>query len=142
VFTIDDAQTRYLALGYAGHSHGLHQVIDRTRGDALYIVFLDHCREGLLGHPPWLKGRYGRFLPAEALARLFGTVNRRPNLEQTWNMAPTRDAPVVRLHPSAERHLDSLKWGLVSYFTKDRNRCGGITYKFCARVEMMSSVAD
>ena len=23
-----------------------------------------------------------------------------------------------------------------------RNRCGGITYKFCARVEMMSSVAD
>jgi hypothetical protein len=22
------------------------------------------------------------------------------------------------------------------------NRCGGITYKFCARVEMMSSVAD
>jgi hypothetical protein len=24
----------------------------------------------------------------------------------------------------------------------DRNRCGGITYKFCARVEMMSSVAD
>jgi hypothetical protein len=24
----------------------------------------------------------------------------------------------------------------------DRNRCGGITYKFCARVEMMSSVAE
>jgi hypothetical protein len=24
----------------------------------------------------------------------------------------------------------------------DGNRCGGITYKFCARVEMMSSVAD
>jgi len=23
-----------------------------------------------------------------------------------------------------------------------RNRCGGITYKFCARVEKMSSVAD
>jgi hypothetical protein len=23
-----------------------------------------------------------------------------------------------------------------------RNCCGGITYKFCARVEMMSSVAD
>jgi hypothetical protein len=22
------------------------------------------------------------------------------------------------------------------------NRCGGITYKFCARIEMMSSVAD
>jgi hypothetical protein len=24
----------------------------------------------------------------------------------------------------------------------DGNRCGGITYKFCARVEMMLSVAD
>jgi hypothetical protein len=24
----------------------------------------------------------------------------------------------------------------------DRNCCGGITYKFCARVEMISSVAD
>jgi hypothetical protein len=24
----------------------------------------------------------------------------------------------------------------------ERNCCGGITYKFCARVEMMSSVAD
>jgi hypothetical protein len=24
----------------------------------------------------------------------------------------------------------------------ESNRCGGITYKFCARVEMMSSVAD
>jgi hypothetical protein len=26
--------------------------------------------------------------------------------------------------------------------TIERNRCGGITYKFCARVEMMSSAAD
>jgi len=25
---------------------------------------------------------------------------------------------------------------------QNRNRCGGITYKFCARVEKMSSVAD
>jgi hypothetical protein len=29
-------------------------------------------------------GRYASFLP--------GTVNPLPNLEQTWNMAPTRDA--------------------------------------------------
>jgi putative SOS response-associated peptidase YedK len=34
-------------------------------------------------------------------------------------MAPTRDAPVVRLSREGERHLDALKWGLVPYFTKD-----------------------
>ena len=30
----------------------------------------------------------------------------------------------------------------ILYLMIERNRCGGITYKFCARVEMMSSVAD
>jgi hypothetical protein len=44
-------------------------------------------------------GRYASFLPAEAIARIFGTVNPLPNLAPTWNMAPTMDAPVVRLHP-------------------------------------------
>src|SRR5215469_18889593 len=64
-------------------------------------------------------GRCASFLPADALARIFGTVNPLPNLETTWNMAPTRDAPVVRLSREGERHLDALKWGLVPYFTKD-----------------------
>ena len=64
-------------------------------------------------------GRYASFLPAEARARLFETVNPLPNLEPTWNMAPTRDAPVVRLSRGGERHLDTLRWGLVPYFTKD-----------------------
>jgi putative SOS response-associated peptidase YedK len=73
-------------------------------------------------HPPnqsAMCGRYASFLPAEALARIFGTVNPLPNLEQTWNLAPTRDAPVVRLSQDGERHLDALKWGLIPYFTKD-----------------------
>ena len=64
-------------------------------------------------------GRYASFLPAETLARLFGTVNPLPNLETTWNMAPTRDAPVVRLSKDGQRHLEALKWRLVPYFTKD-----------------------
>jgi putative SOS response-associated peptidase YedK len=50
---------------------------------------------------------------------VFGTVNPLPNFETTWNMAPTRDAPVVRLSKDGERHLDALRWGLVPYFTKD-----------------------
>jgi putative SOS response-associated peptidase YedK len=65
-------------------------------------------------------GRYASFLPAEYLARLFATVNPPPNLNPTWNMAPTMDAPTVRLdRETGERHLDVLKWGLVPYFTKD-----------------------
>jgi putative SOS response-associated peptidase YedK len=68
---------------------------------------------------PPICGRYASFPPAEALARIFGTVNPLPNLETTWNMAPTRDAPVVRLSREGERHLDALKWGLIPFFTKD-----------------------
>ena len=65
-------------------------------------------------------GRYVSFLPAEAVARLFHTVNPIPNFPPTWNMAPTQDAMVVRHHPeTGERHLDLLKSGLLPYFTKD-----------------------
>jgi putative SOS response-associated peptidase YedK len=65
-------------------------------------------------------GRYASFLPAEALQALFQTVNATPNWEPTWNMAPTRNAPVVRLHPETRaRHLDLLRWGLVPHWAKD-----------------------
>jgi putative SOS response-associated peptidase YedK len=63
-------------------------------------------------------GRYASYLPAELIARLFGTVNPLPNLQPTWNLAPTDDAPVVRPATNGERHLDVLKWGLVPYFTR------------------------
>jgi putative SOS response-associated peptidase YedK len=65
-------------------------------------------------------GRYASFLPAEALRALFETVNATPNWEPTWNMAPSRNAPVVRLHPETRaRHLDLLRWGLIPHWTKD-----------------------
>jgi putative SOS response-associated peptidase YedK len=65
-------------------------------------------------------GRYASFLPAEALARLFGTAAPLPNLEPTWNMAPTKAAPIVRFDREAgERRLEVVKWGLVPFFTKD-----------------------
>ena len=44
-------------------------------------------------------GRYASFLPAEAMTRIFGTVNPLPNLAPSWNVAPTQDAAVVRRHP-------------------------------------------
>src|SRR3954451_22744842 len=64
-------------------------------------------------------GRYASFLPAEAIAKMFGTVNPLPNLAPTWNMAPTMDAPIIRLAREGERHLDVMRWGLIPYFTKD-----------------------
>lgn len=64
-------------------------------------------------------GRYASFLPPELIARLFGTQNPLPNLQPTWNMAPTMIAPVVRRHPeTGQRHLDALTWGFVPAFTK------------------------
>ncbi|HTC07259.1 MAG TPA: SOS response-associated peptidase [Acetobacteraceae bacterium] len=65
-------------------------------------------------------GRYASATPADRIHRLFRTANPTPNIQPTWNMAPTRDAPVVRLHPeSQQRHLDLLRWGLVPHWVKD-----------------------
>src|ERR1700683_905677 len=63
-------------------------------------------------------GRYASFLPPEFLARLFEARNPPPNFKPTWNMAPTLEAPVVRV-VGGKRHLDALRWGLIPYFTKD-----------------------
>ena len=70
-------------------------------------------------HIATMCGRYASFLPSEFIAQLFSTVNGLPNLEPAWNRAQTKDAPVVRRHPSGERHLNVLKWGLMQYFSKD-----------------------
>jgi putative SOS response-associated peptidase YedK len=65
-------------------------------------------------------GRYASFIAADRLHRLFRTVNPTPSLQPTWNMAPTRDAAVVRLHPETrQRHLDLLRWGLVPHWARD-----------------------
>ncbi len=72
---------------------------------------------------PGMCGRYASFLPAEALSRMFRTVNPLLNLEPSWNVAPTQSAPVVRRHPETdERHLDLLKWGLLRWLQKDTRR--------------------
>ena len=41
-------------------------------------------------------------------------------MRPSWNVAPTMDVPVVRLHPeSRDRRLDLLRWGLVPFNTAD-----------------------
>ena len=65
-------------------------------------------------------GRYAAILPADHIAALFQTRGPIPDWPGTWNMAPTRDAPVIRLHPETrERRLDLLRWGLVPHWVKD-----------------------
>lgn len=65
-------------------------------------------------------GRYVQSTTPDELARMFATVNPLPNLQPTWNMAPTRTGPVVRRHPqTGERHLDGLRWGLIPHWTRD-----------------------
>jgi putative SOS response-associated peptidase YedK len=65
-------------------------------------------------------GRFASFLPAEAVARLFHTMNPLPDAAPSWNVAPGQEAMVVRRHPATgERHLSLLKWGLLPHWTKD-----------------------
>ena len=47
-------------------------------------------------------GRYANFLPAEAIAKMFGTVNTLPNITPIWNMAPTRS--------TARPHFNTSRW--------------------------------
>ena len=68
-------------------------------------------------------GRYVSFLPPDEIARIFRTVNPVPNIAPSWNLAPTQDALVVRLHrQTGDRRLDVLRWGLLPHFTKDAKR--------------------
>jgi putative SOS response-associated peptidase YedK len=65
-------------------------------------------------------GRYASFLPAEALAAIFGVAGPLPNFPPSWNVAPTTQRPVIRRHSHAgDRRLDLLAWDLVPHFTKD-----------------------
>jgi putative SOS response-associated peptidase YedK len=67
-------------------------------------------------------GRYTFFRSVDEIRRAFGTVGEPPEVAPTWNMAPSRLAPVVRRHPeSGARHLDLLRWGLVPHWAKHRN---------------------
>ena len=66
-------------------------------------------------------GRFVFHRPIDEIRAIFGTVNAPPNAPPTWNMAPTRLAPVVRTHPqTGARHLDLLRWGLLPHWAKDK----------------------
>lgn len=63
-------------------------------------------------------GRYSITLPVEAVRRYF-QVPQLPNLEPRYNVAPTQDAPIVRLDREGNRELAMLRWGLIPWWAKD-----------------------
>jgi hypothetical protein len=72
------------------------------------LIFLPMC------------GRFSSTLSAELVRRLFSTEGDLPYLVPSWNLAPSQYAMVVRRHPETGiRRLDTLRWGLVPFFTKD-----------------------
>jgi putative SOS response-associated peptidase YedK len=57
-------------------------------------------------------GRYSITTPVEAMRELFDFTGRPPNLPPRYNVAPTQDAPVIRMR-DGDRELAMLRWGLV-----------------------------
>lgn len=81
-------------------------------------------------------GRYASFLPAEAIARLFNTVNPVPNVAASWNVCPTQQAMVIRRHPeTGERHLNLLTWGFIPSWSKQPTKPGPVN----ARAETVAN---
>jgi putative SOS response-associated peptidase YedK len=64
-------------------------------------------------------GRYSITTPVEALRQVFRFTGPALNLQPRWNVAPTQDAPVVRLGKDGQRELRMLRWGLVPFWSKD-----------------------
>jgi putative SOS response-associated peptidase YedK len=63
-------------------------------------------------------GRYLLISPVEAMRRFFD-VGGLLNLPPRYNIAPTQDAPVVRLDKEGRRELILMRWGLVPLWAKD-----------------------
>jgi len=65
-------------------------------------------------------GRYMLARPVEEVARWFRSVNSLPNTRPRYNVAPTQDVLAVRYDAGARlRTLDTLRWGLVPFWSKD-----------------------
>ena len=63
-------------------------------------------------------GRYSLSAPGDVIAEIFALA-RVPDLRPRWNVAPTQEAPVVRVDDTGTRRLDLLRWGLVPFWAKD-----------------------
>lgn len=63
-------------------------------------------------------GRYVSAAPPDELAKYFSATLPEQALEENYNVAPTTDVYTVRAK-DGERHIDTLRWGLVPFWAKD-----------------------
>jgi len=64
-------------------------------------------------------GRYSLTTAPEAMRQLFDIDGPMLNLEPRYNIAPTQQAPVIRIGESRRRELAMMRWGLVPSWSKD-----------------------
>jgi putative SOS response-associated peptidase YedK len=64
-------------------------------------------------------GRYTLSTPTDLLRELY-ELESAVELQPRFNIAPTQNAPVIRLDGDRQvRHLDLLRWGLIPFWAKD-----------------------
>jgi len=74
---------------------------------------------GRLSYNSGMCGRYALTTSVELLVELFGLAGY-VDLEARYNVAPTQDAPVVRVNrETGERNMEMLRWGLIPRWAKD-----------------------
>ncbi len=69
-------------------------------------------------HTAHMCGRYSLIADIAGLRETFGFEGPAINLQARWNVAPTQEAPVIRLEDGVRR-LAMLQWGLVPYWAEN-----------------------
>jgi len=65
-------------------------------------------------------GRYSFTSPIEAVRQVFKLpALPATNLQPRYNIAPTQNAPVIRLNTDGERELVMMRWGLIPFWAKE-----------------------
>lgn len=63
--------------------------------------------------------RYSQTKSPAELAKRFKARQPKSNLQPRYNIAPTQEAPVLRLDAAGEREISLLRWGLLPSWTKE-----------------------
>ena len=61
-------------------------------------------------------GRYTQFASWREIYEYFNLTGTPRNLEARYNIAPTQDAPVIRLDDAGQRELVMMRWGLMPFW--------------------------
>lgn len=77
---------------------------------------LSDAEAGTLAHG--MCGRYLLTASSDVLAKTFDVHGEAPTWQPRFNLAPTEDAPIVRLNRAGQRELVLARWGFVPHWSK------------------------